>query len=99
MRIFSGSPTEAARVRPCGICGERSVTGACSLRELGFTLLSVPPIATHSPSSITIRGWNNRPVIVSVIVDSVPPQPKNGERSLKFVKNVLTNIIPESYKT
>jgi hypothetical protein len=98
-RLPTAAARVPARVRPCGICGGQSVTGACLLRVVGFPLLSIPPIASHSTSSIIIRGWYNRPVIASVIVDSVPLQPKKEERSLKSVKNVLTNTIPDSHKT
>jgi hypothetical protein len=37
-------------------------------------LPNIPPIASHSSSSI-IPGWYNRPVVASVIVDSVPLHP------------------------
>jgi hypothetical protein len=49
-------------------------TGADFLRVLRFPLPSIPPTSPHSASSIIIRGWYNRPVAASVIVDSVPPQ-------------------------
>jgi hypothetical protein len=57
-------PTAAARVRAqvrsCGICSEKSGTGAILLRILRFPLpVLIPPSAPHS-SSIT-RGWYNRP--------------------------------------
>jgi hypothetical protein len=57
------------QVRPCGICGGQSSTEEGFLRALWFTLSSIPQTAPHSSSSIIIRGWYNRPVMTSVIVD------------------------------
>jgi hypothetical protein len=63
-------PTAAApvraRVRSCGICGERSDTGAGFLRVLRFPLpIFIPPIAPQPPLSI-IWGWYNRPMVAAV---------------------------------
>jgi hypothetical protein len=41
---------------------------------------SIPQISPHSSSSIIIRGWYNRPVIASVIMDSLSLHPKKGEK-------------------
>jgi hypothetical protein len=72
-------PTAAARfralVRSCGICDGQSSPGAGFLRVLRF-----PPIALHWTSPIIIRGWYNRPVVSSVIVDSVALRPSGGEK-------------------
>jgi hypothetical protein len=81
-------PTTAARartwVRPCGVCGGQSGSGAGLLRILVSS-------ATHSTDCsvpIIIQAWYSRPVMVSVIVDSVPLQP--------LPKMVLT-IISDSF--
>jgi hypothetical protein len=58
-----------ARVRSCVICGGQSDIGAGFLQALRFPLPIIPPTATHSSS--IIRGWYNRPVVASVIVNSV----------------------------
>jgi hypothetical protein len=64
-------PTAAAWVVSCEILGGQSGTGAGFLRALRLPLRSIPPIAPDSSSSI-IRGWYNRPVVASVMVNSVP---------------------------
>jgi hypothetical protein len=71
-----------ARVRSCGICGGQSGTRAGFIRVLLVPLPSIPPTAPHSSSSIFIRGWYNRPVVATVILDLVPlppPPKKKGE--------------------
>jgi hypothetical protein len=73
-------PTAAARVRArvwsCGICGEQSGAGAGFLRVLRFPLpISIPPIASQSPSSI-VWGLYNRPEMAAVPRDFVPPHNK-----------------------
>jgi hypothetical protein len=51
-----------ARVGSCGICGEKSYTGAGFLRLLQFPLpIRILPIALQLSSCI-IRGWFNRPI-------------------------------------
>jgi hypothetical protein len=74
-------PTAAARIRArvkfCGICGGQSGTRAGFLHVLRF------PSAKHSIdcSTLIIRGWYTRPVVASVIVDSVPLQPRKGRKN------------------
>jgi hypothetical protein len=49
----------------------------------------------HPSSSIIIRGWYDRPVVASVMVDSVPLQTKremNGQITSTLVKN-LTEVL------
>jgi hypothetical protein len=75
-RFSTAAVLVRAWVSLCGICGGQSGTRADFLRVLGFTLPSIPPTAPHSSSSIIIRGWYNRPVVASVIVDSVSFHPK-----------------------
>jgi hypothetical protein len=56
---------------------------------------SIPPIAPHS-SSIIIRGWYNRPVVASVIVDYGPlnpPLPK--EKDWRFLGQTLLHLRSE----
>jgi hypothetical protein len=48
--------TVAARVRPCGIYGGQSGTGAGFFLVLQFPLPIIPPTAPHSLSSIIIWG-------------------------------------------
>jgi hypothetical protein len=49
-RLPTSEARVRARVRSCGICGRRKVTGAGVLRVLRFTLPLIPPIAPHSLS-------------------------------------------------
>jgi hypothetical protein len=59
--------------------------GQVLLRVLRYPLPSIPPIAPHSSSSIIILGWYNRPVVATVIVDSVPLHPKKEKNVCMFV--------------
>jgi hypothetical protein len=58
------------------IYGGQNGTGVGFSRVLQFPLKSIPSIAPQSSSSIIISGWYNRPVVASVIVDTVPLHPK-----------------------
>jgi hypothetical protein len=57
--------------RSCGNLGGQSGTAAGFLRVLQFPLSSIP--------KIIIWGCYDRPVVASVIVDSVPLHPKKEE--------------------
>jgi hypothetical protein len=58
---LSQFPTEAARIRTCGICDGQSGNEAGFLRALQFSLPIIPPTAPHSSSLIAIRGRDNSP--------------------------------------
>jgi hypothetical protein len=52
---------------------DKVALGQVFLGVLRFPLPLIQPTASHSSSSfIIVQGWNNRPVVASVIVDSVP---------------------------
>jgi hypothetical protein len=72
------SPTQAARVRARGICGEQSGIGADFHRVLRFTLPIIPPTAPRSPSSSSsiIKGWYNSPNIVADVPNGLNPPKK-----------------------
>jgi hypothetical protein len=44
----------------------------------------IPPILAHSSLSIIIGDRYNRPVVASVIVDSVPHHPKKGGKKYEL---------------
>jgi hypothetical protein len=56
------------------------------LRVFRFPLPSIPPTAPHPSSSIIIRGWYNRPIATSAIVDSVPLYPKKEGKKIAASK-------------
>jgi hypothetical protein len=62
-----------------GFVVNKAALGAGFLRVPGFPLPLIPPIAPHPSLSIILRGWYNRPVVASVIVElcSTPPPPNN----------------------
>jgi hypothetical protein len=72
-----------ARVRSCGICGGQNATGAGVLRVLQFPLPKIPQIAARIIIIIIIRGWYNRPIVASVIVDSIPQHSKAKKKKKK----------------
>jgi hypothetical protein len=82
-KVSSCLPTTAAQVRSrtrsCVICSEQSSTGIGFIRVLRFPLPSIPPTAPHSSSIIIIRVLDNRPVVASVIVNSVPLHRKKSK--------------------
>jgi hypothetical protein len=49
---------------------DKAALGQVFSEYFGFPLPLIPPTAPHSSS--IIPGWYNRPVVASVIVDSVP---------------------------
>jgi hypothetical protein len=79
------------RVRSCSICGRQSHTGAGFLRIFRFPLPNIPPTAPHS-STYIIRGWYNRPVVASVIVDSVPLHRKRKKKNTKEKRSVCQDL-------
>jgi hypothetical protein len=83
-----------AWVRSCGICGRQSGTGTGFLQVPQFSLPSMAPIASHSSSSIIIRGLYKRSVVASVMVDSVPPPPPPANKG-KF--RTKQNTVPSDH--
>jgi hypothetical protein len=62
-----------------GFVVDKAALGQVSSDVLRFPLpILISFIAPHSSPSIS-QGWYSRPVVVSVIFDSVPPHPKRGE--------------------
>jgi hypothetical protein len=70
------------------------------LRVIRFPLTSILPIAPYSLSSIIIRGWYNKPVVVSVAVGSVPshrlPPPKENS---KLPSWFLSEVVSSNYQS
>jgi hypothetical protein len=84
-------PTAAAWVRArgwsCGICAGQSGAGAGFLRVLRFPLpIFIPPTAPQSSPSI-IWGLYNRPEVVAVPRDLVPPHKIKKSRE-RWMENV-----------
>jgi hypothetical protein len=96
-RLLTAAIRVRAPVRSCGICGGQS--GIWTGFLLRFPLPIIPPIAPHSSSSsIVIWGWYNRPVAVSVIVDSVSLHPKKEGRcnQLHTLDGTAANAIAQN---
>jgi hypothetical protein len=89
-------PTTAARVRaqvrPCGICGEQSDTGAGFLRLLRFPLpILIPPPASHASSIIRGR-YNRQNRVRRAKWTQSDPTPRNKEKT----ENLDVYIAPSS---
>jgi hypothetical protein len=71
---------------------------AVFLPVLGFPLPLIPPTAPHS-SSIIIRGWYNRPVVASLIVDCVLLSTKRKRNNKETrIRSILCRLLVKKTK-
>jgi hypothetical protein len=62
-------------------------------QDFRFPLPNIPPITPHSSSPIIIQGWYNRPLVVSVIVDSVSLHLIKGGKISVGIAETSQNIL------
>jgi hypothetical protein len=85
-------PGFKARSGYVGFVVDKAALGQVFSEYFGMLgISSVPPIALQSlSSSRIIRGWDNRPLVASKILDSVELHPKKKKKSYMFLEHYNT---------